>query len=174
MDIKGSDHRCSFEQVLHRLLHRVELFALVALGILSRVPEAEREDTIRLRVLDDYGLVHESALSPQNGQNLVIDGIAKLTCFSGLAGYFHNSGKHGKRSFRLVRSVKGTSRSLRGDHCLSWNATNLRWFLGSVNCPELVQPQRSFDAQLVGLHAYWWQHKTGCLLKSCDNLGKYL
>jgi hypothetical protein len=34
--------------------------------------------------------------------------------------------------------VKGTSRSLRGDDYLR-NATNLRWFPGGVNCPELVQ-----------------------------------
>jgi len=50
MDIKGPNHGRSFEQVLYGLLHRVELFALVALGIFSRMPEAERKDTIRLRV----------------------------------------------------------------------------------------------------------------------------
>jgi hypothetical protein len=49
----------------------------------------------------------------KNGQDLVIDGIAQLACFSGLAGQFNNSRIHGKRSFRLVKRVKGTSRSLR-------------------------------------------------------------
>jgi hypothetical protein len=50
VDIKGLNHGPSFEQVLYRLLHRVELFALVSLGILSRVPETDREDAIRFRV----------------------------------------------------------------------------------------------------------------------------
>ena len=103
VDTKRLNHGRCFEQVLYGLLHRVELFALVALGILSRIPEAECEDAIRFRVGEDYGLVHESGLTPQNGQNLVIDGIAYLTCFSGLAGHFYNSGKHGRRSFRLVK-----------------------------------------------------------------------
>jgi hypothetical protein len=34
VDIKGPNHRRSVEQVLYGFLHRVELFALVALGIL--------------------------------------------------------------------------------------------------------------------------------------------
>jgi hypothetical protein len=33
---------------VHGLLHRVELLALVALGILARIPEAQPEDAIRL------------------------------------------------------------------------------------------------------------------------------
>jgi len=102
VDIKGADLGRSFEQVLYGLLYRVELFALVALGILSGTPEAERENAIRLRVGDDCGLVDESGLPLQNGQNLVVNGIAKLACLSGLAGLFNDSGKHGKRSFRLV------------------------------------------------------------------------
>jgi hypothetical protein len=53
VDIKGANLGCSFEQVLHGLLHRVELLALVALGILARIPEAQREDAIRLRVRDE-------------------------------------------------------------------------------------------------------------------------
>jgi hypothetical protein len=72
--------------MLYGLLHRVELFALVALGILSRIPKAQREDAIRVRVGDDYGHVYESGLPLQNGQNFVIDGIAKFACLSGLAG----------------------------------------------------------------------------------------
>src|SRR5450755_1384948 len=102
------------------------------------MPEAECEDAIRLRVGDDYGLVHESGLPLQNGQDLVIDGIAQLACSSGLAGYFNNPGKHGKRSFRLVKKVKGTSRSVRAARTIL-NPTNLRRFVGSVNCPKLVQ-----------------------------------
>jgi len=99
VDIKGPNHRRRFKQVLYGLLYRVELFALVALGILSRVPEAERENAIRLRVGDDYGLVHESGLLIQNGQDLVIDGIAQFACFSGLAGHFNDSRIHGSAPF---------------------------------------------------------------------------
>jgi hypothetical protein len=35
--------------------------------------------------------------------------------------------------------MKGTSRILRDDRWLSWNATNLRWLVESVNCPESAQ-----------------------------------
>jgi hypothetical protein len=45
--------------------------------------------------------------------------------------------------------VKGTSRSLRGDHYF-WNATNVRRFLGSVNCPELVQRAAEISGELGG------------------------
>lgn len=100
VDIKGSNHEPSFEQVLYRLLHCVELFARVALGIFSRIPETEREDAVRLRIRDDHRLIYESDLTLQNRQNLVIDGIAQLACFSGLAGDLNNPGKHGKRSSR--------------------------------------------------------------------------
>jgi hypothetical protein len=86
VDIKRPNYGRSFEQVLHRLLHGVELFALVALGILPRIPKAESEDAIRLRVGDDYRLIHESDLLPQDGQNLIFDGLAKVSCFSGIAG----------------------------------------------------------------------------------------
>src|SRR5438552_7435442 len=54
VDVKGADHGRGFEQVLYDPLHLVELLALVALRVLSRIPEAEREDAIRLRVGDDH------------------------------------------------------------------------------------------------------------------------
>jgi hypothetical protein len=88
VDIEGPNHGRSLHQVLYGLLHRVELLALVALGILARIPEAEGEDAIRLRVGDDHGLADESDLPLQNGQNLVIDGVAQLARLSGLAGQF--------------------------------------------------------------------------------------
>src|SRR5439155_25423411 len=102
---------------------------------------AGRDDAIRLRVGDDHGLVDESGLPLQNGQDLVIDGVTELACLSGLAGQFNSTRIHGKRSFRFVGRVKGTSRILRGDHWLSWNATNLLRLVESVNCPESVQPE---------------------------------
>lgn len=110
MNIKGSNYRGSFKQMLRELLHRVELFARVALGILSRVPETEREDAIWFGLRDHHGLVDEPGLLPQNGQHFVINGAAEFTGFSGLAGDFDDSGIHGKRSFRWLRELKGTSR----------------------------------------------------------------
>src|SRR5712691_43189 len=50
VNIKGLHLRGSFDQVLYGFLHRVELFARVALGILSTLPKAEGEDAIRVRV----------------------------------------------------------------------------------------------------------------------------
>ena len=43
---------------------------------------------------------------------------------------------------------------MRGDRWLSWNATNLRCFWGSVNCPGLVQrsdaiARRFFDVMAL-------------------------
>jgi len=102
VDIEGANLRSRFEQMLYGLLHRVELLALVALGILSRQPEAEREDAIRLRVRDDHSLVHESGLPPQNGQDLVINRVAQLACLSGLAGQFNGSRIHGIAPFGQV------------------------------------------------------------------------
>jgi hypothetical protein len=76
VDIEGLNDGRNLHQVLYGPLHRVELLALVALGILSRIPEAEGEDAIGLRVGDDHGLVDESGLPLQNGQDLIINGIA--------------------------------------------------------------------------------------------------
>jgi len=45
--------------------------------------------------------------------------------------------------------VKGTSRRLRGDHYLSWNATNLRRLAERVNCPEVVQPSHGTETALL-------------------------
>lgn len=50
VDIKGPNHGHVFEQMLHDLLHCVELFALVTLGVLSRIPEAEGQHPIRFLV----------------------------------------------------------------------------------------------------------------------------
>ena len=51
-----------------------------------------------------------------NRQHFLVDGVGEFPGLSRFRCYFDSSCKHGKRSFRLVRRVKGTSRSLRGDH----------------------------------------------------------
>ena len=110
------------------------MLALVALGVFSRIPEAEREDAIRLRVGDDHGLVDESGLPLQDGQDLVIDGVAELACLSDLLVNSTVLVYMGSTPFGWWEGMKGTSRILRGDRWLPWNATNLRWLVESVNC----------------------------------------
>jgi hypothetical protein len=75
-----------FEQVLYRLLNRVKLFAFVALRILPPIPEAERQDAVRLRVRDDYRLVHESSLSPEMSRTLSSMVLQRSRAFPDLLG----------------------------------------------------------------------------------------
>src|SRR5579859_3717705 len=124
--------------MLYGLLHRVELLALVAFGILSRFPEAEREDAIRLRVGDDHGLVHESRLPPQNGQDLSSMVLHNSRAFPALLvnstvleyiGSLLSVDEKGERNVAQI-----ARRPL-----AFLDATKLRWHAGSVNRPELVQ-----------------------------------
>jgi len=62
------------------------------------------------------GLIHKPGLFLQNRQHFFVNGAGQLSGFSRFGCYFDCSCKHGKRSFRLLRRVKGTSRSVRGDH----------------------------------------------------------
>ena len=65
---------------------KTQLLLVVAFGIFSLVPKAQSQDPSRFGVRDQNGLVHESGLLLQNGQDLVIDGFAELTCFSRFGG----------------------------------------------------------------------------------------
>ena len=74
------------EQVLYHLVDGGVLLTVVAFGILSAIPEAEREDPRVFCVRCQDGFVYESSLFLENGQDLVIDGVRELTRLSRFAG----------------------------------------------------------------------------------------
>src|SRR5215813_8326038 len=86
VDIEGPDNGGSVQEVREHLADLGILFLAVAFGFLFGIPEAERQNSILLAVRHENGFVHESGLFLQDGQDLVVDGSAKLTSFSGFGG----------------------------------------------------------------------------------------
>lgn len=84
----------SFCGDLAKLVRTVVLFALIELGALFRLPEADSDDSVGSRVQDHHDRVHKAMLLPENRQELVVDGVAESACFAGFAGSFNDSRTH--------------------------------------------------------------------------------
>ncbi len=82
MDVKRPDHGFSCEQGFKYFVDLGILLPVVAFGIFSPVPKAQSQDPSRFGIRDQNGLVLESDLLLQNGQDFVVDGFADITCFS--------------------------------------------------------------------------------------------
>jgi hypothetical protein len=62
MDIERTHNWFGLEQGLQSFANTVVLLPLVTLCVLSRLPKAERQHAIRVRVRDENNLIHEPAL----------------------------------------------------------------------------------------------------------------
>jgi hypothetical protein len=81
------------------------LLLAIALGVVLLVPKAHAQDTARFGIRNQNGLVHEPGLFFQNGQDLVIDGLAEFACLSWFGVEFYDSCIHGEH---VGNKVKGT------------------------------------------------------------------
>ena len=86
MDVKRPDHGFGFEQGFKYFVDLGILLPVVTLGIFSLVPKAQSQDPSRFGIRDQNGLVYESGLLLQNGQDFVVDGFADLRCLSRFGG----------------------------------------------------------------------------------------
>ena len=79
VDAEGPNNGVSVEEGREHLADLGVLLPVVAFGILFGIPEAERQDTIRLGVRRQDSLIHESGLFLQYRQDLVINSSAELS-----------------------------------------------------------------------------------------------
>jgi len=118
----GLHLRITFKKGLESIRDAGVLLSLIALCVLFRVPEADRE----LSLPSIFGLqsnqVHKSRLFLKDGQDLVAQFVLKLLLSFRFHVAFHNACKHRENSFRIflgndvipARRHGGSKISLRG------------------------------------------------------------
>jgi hypothetical protein len=60
--VKDANLGFGLKEMPHRIVHLPVLFALIFLGTLSIVPEAQSQNAIRLSRQDKHDLIHEASL----------------------------------------------------------------------------------------------------------------
>jgi hypothetical protein len=61
VQVKGANLGFGLKEMPHRIVHLPVPFALIFLGILSIIPEAQSQNEIRLSRRDKHDLVHEAS-----------------------------------------------------------------------------------------------------------------
>src|SRR5206468_11567601 len=103
MDIERTHNWFCLKQGLQSVANTVVLLPLVTLRVLSRLPKAERQHAIRVRVRDENNLIHEPGLFFQDWYYLLVDGAGKFSCLALFADQFNYACKHACAAFvRLV------------------------------------------------------------------------
>jgi hypothetical protein len=104
--------RGSVNLMLDQLPNRRVVLPTVPFRIASRLPKAQCENVVGVRLRDQYDLVHEALLRFEDGQHLLMNRVAESLCFSPLSLYLNDSREHGSTPFELGLS-KRTGRSPR-------------------------------------------------------------
>src|SRR6476661_3979913 len=98
--LEGAHLRSAFDQVADNIGDPVELFTLICVCMLFRLPKADSENAIGVFVGDQSDFVEESRLTLQDSEDFIIHCASEVSGFPGFAGYFYDSGKHTRYSFR--------------------------------------------------------------------------
>src|SRR5712691_9312096 len=91
--LEGPNYRFGLKQVLEHVMDLGILLLAVTFRVVLPVPKAESQDLIGVSVRNQNSLVHESRLLFENGQNLVVNGVAEVLCLSWFGGEFYDPRK---------------------------------------------------------------------------------
>src|SRR2546430_7751577 len=94
MDLKRAHDWFGFEQGLQSIANTFILLTLVTLCILSRLPKAECQDAIRVRVRHQNNLVRKPGLFFQDRYYLDVDRAGEFSCLALFANQFNYACKH--------------------------------------------------------------------------------
>jgi hypothetical protein len=94
IDIESFGDRWAPNEVRNELVHPRIFFVCVVLGIFLTLPKAQRKDLIGLGIRHKENLVHESRLVFKDWEDLMANGLSKLSRFSLLGPDGDDSGEH--------------------------------------------------------------------------------
>src|SRR5262249_21626055 len=94
LHFKGAYLWSVFNQVADELRNPGIVVTIVGLSMLSRFPEADGENAVRILIGNQGEFILESRLAFQDRDHFIAYGASKVSSFSRFGGYFYNSCKH--------------------------------------------------------------------------------
>ena len=103
MDVERAHGGRTLHEIRENLSDLCVMLPLIALRVLFCLPEAQRQDSIRLHVRSENRHVEETGLLAKDWQDLFVDRICDFGGLLGLGADFNYSCKLWKFSFRRLR-----------------------------------------------------------------------